>query len=169
MKRIAWYKGIGDLPVWNFRQVQDTGDLNYLLKLEDYSIAPRPKLIRVDLRALWDTIIEEYIERFDLPQLEKRILNKQLQVNHLVLDYLISQDKALVTMIKLRQRELRHLVGQRNGEAQDLDTQAALLESHFGVAINLYQMSVKRFYTYMELYARQVQLLNEKPRVRAKV
>ncbi len=169
MKRIAWYRGIEDLPVWNFRQVQNSGDFNYLLKLDDYSIAPHPRHIRVDLKALWESILEAYIERFDLPRLEKRILNKQLQLNHLVLDYVISQDKALVTEIKLRQHELRHLVGQRPGEAQDLDTQAALLESHFKITINLYHISVKRFYTYMELYSKQIQLLNDKPRVRAKV
>lgn len=169
MKRIKWYTTIEELPVWNFWKVQQTGDHTYLLRLEDYSSRPPQQQVKVDLQALWDNLVEAFIDRFDLPQLEKRILNKRLQVNHLVLDFIIGQDKTLLTEIKVRQRELQHLLRQRSGVVQDLDTQAALLESHFGVTINLHQMSVKRFYTYIELYAKQLQSLKEKPRVRAKV
>jgi hypothetical protein len=169
MNRVEWYSSIEDLPVWNFKKVQQTGDYRYLLKLDDYGCMPGAKHIRVELNALWDTLIEQFIGRFDLPQLEKRILNKRLQVNHLVLDYIIEENKGLLTQIKLRQRELQHLLHQRSAEDQDLDTQAALLESHFGVTINLKQMSVKRFYTYIELHTKQLQSLNNKSGVRAKV
>ena len=48
------------LPIWNYKQIEKTGDCRYLLKGIDYECMPK---IHIDLVSIWEKIRDSFIEQ----------------------------------------------------------------------------------------------------------
>ena len=58
--RYKTYETIDFLPIWNFKQIQNTGDLRYLIKGIDYEFLPK---VYLNLKDTWDKIYNVFIEQ----------------------------------------------------------------------------------------------------------
>jgi hypothetical protein len=51
------YKSIDFIPIWNFKQVEKTGDLRYIIKNIDYESLPK---VYLKLNSIWENLYEQY-------------------------------------------------------------------------------------------------------------
>lgn len=54
------YESLDFLPIWNYKQVEKTGDLRYLIKGIDYEHLPN---VYLNLVPIWEKIFNEFIEQ----------------------------------------------------------------------------------------------------------
>jgi hypothetical protein len=86
---LRYYQSIEFLPIGCFRKIVETGDLRYLLKLEDYEYLPDCSL---NLLEIWEKINSEYMQ-FSKGQRKKMevAFTLEKEITRLKIDYWIAQ------------------------------------------------------------------------------
>jgi hypothetical protein len=146
-KKHTHYENIEDCPIWNFSKVGETGDLRYLLKLEQYNVLP--KIDTAKLSIVYEQIINTIIAKFGISEslFTKGIEEKALLI--LKLKYLAGE-KHLWAIIKIKEKQFEEK--QTDKKAVDFTEQVVIMESHFKVPFDVHKMSIDKFYTYLKLY-----------------
>jgi hypothetical protein len=149
-KVINYYKGIDDLPIWNFDILckGEERDYQYLLKdIEDEF--PED----IDKEELWITIYDEYLKTYGLGEDYKeycRLIRKASQAYHKV--YFKNQPHQ-ITFGEIFTAQAEQLI--RNIEGGDLSVTCASLTKYMGIRINPMKTSVREFNSYIEIAKRE--------------
>ena len=103
------YESIDFLPVWNYKQVEKTGDLRYLIKGIDYEHLPN---IYLKLQDIWEKIYNSFAENanpekilelaqdFDMQRSELNIYNRLYLAYNTLMCYDLSSKQARDYFIK---------------------------------------------------------------------
>ena len=159
------YRTIETLPIWHYKKVPSTGDLRYLLKLEDYD--ELPKKCKIGLQKIWQDIQTEFFEKVDFNDTQDYYFEKSQKLLMLKLDEAIAEagethNPKLSRMkvdIKLLENELKDDL--LDNKQQTFEDQIVMLESHYKIEINPQRTSTLKFYKYLQLYERQQQQSEE--------
>ena len=153
-----YYQSIDDLPVWNYWKIQDTENLGYLYKDD----VPRKSLIsHLFLDYIWQEIQNQFQEEFGSGNRSSYYLDKIRKLMISKMDQVIFETenpkhpKLSRTKMNIRMLE-KELMDSNKSSGQSLDQMVAYLEKYMGIAINTKIVSVKRFYTYVQMYQKQV-------------
>lgn len=134
------YSSIDDLPIWNWTRVHDTGQLGYLLKevKEDD---------RGDLQHLWDSMYDEYIKEFGVSEQYEKELVIRKKIGELQCQLIITEDKIIKSFIGAEQHYLDEL---RKIKKLTFEETIVEIEKTRPFAVNIKEMSVRRYYTYLK-------------------
>lgn len=138
------YRSINEMPMYNFRQIINTGDTRYLYKLENYYDLPQ----EYPDPEKWDDIFWEYIEAKGLDQ--KFRLRLELKAKLVVLENeQIFQGKKNQTKISIVQLKLDEL---KKGaiKSNDLENDA-ILSKYLGFVINPMTTTVSQYIGFEKL------------------
>ena len=136
-----YYTGIDELPIYNWVQIHETGDLTHLVieKGED----------EMNLQKLWEQIYDSYLSTFGVG--DDYVNEKQSEIKELKLrlDAYLTGDKTKLTFadIEKEQRESKFY----KGEGTKFHESVAILEKYLGFQIDPKVMSVLKYYTHVNL------------------
>lgn len=161
---MKFWESLEEMPVWNWQKVLETSDHHYLLREPE---GGKDADILADLEKLWRKLQDAFIDRFGLSKRYVSIERKRLGVERLQLKYMSSGDKSLLPVIEVRKRELEAMIREQKQEKkQPFEEQVVLLETHLGFFIDTRKVSVSRYYTYIQVYERELESLTQKGNVK---
>lgn len=96
------YQGIEDMPIWNWNQILQTGDLKYLFIKNSGRVSKK-------IGDHWDNIQDQYIAEFGLDenyQKELKLLKKKASLNY---EFIYTGDRFINTKLKIVEADLLSL------------------------------------------------------------
>ena len=148
---MKYYRTIEDLPIWNFVKINETNDVRYMLKLDDYYDLPKNK---IDVDLLIDTyskIANDLFLKFGFD--EKFVGQKREEKELLIMNLrILSGEKHLSAILKIKEKQIDVAKSTIKTKNQSFEEKVVLLESYFKLNFDVYNMSVLRFHTYIDLY-----------------
>ena len=125
------------MPVAIFSKVMRSGDLSLI------GSAPA-----AELEKAWIKIFDEYLEAFGLGEYEQ-YLKLQQEATRLYFKAYCQGQMHLVTIAELKQREAELVIS--SNDSLSLEKAAAVVSKFMGFRVNPLEISVKEFYTYLQL------------------
>lgn len=150
-KDLNYYRGIDELPIYNWFKINQTNDLTYLLK-EKHEVNKRQLPV---LERAFDKIYREYIDTFGVPEQLREILILKRDIRVLEIDIVLTGDFSLQTFIDIKRRELEQLLQKPKEEKVSINDVKAYVEKYMGFRINERECTVKDYYTYVEVLKRE--------------
>jgi len=148
---MKFYRTIEDLPIWNFEKISETGDIRYMLKLDDYFDLPE-KVFNLDsmVDAFMD-ISDDLFERFGI---DDRTITKMLEEKDLLILKLrwLAGEKTVKAIYNIKNKVVEERNNQVGPKVQSFEERIVLLETYFKKDFDVYRMSVSKYYTYLNLY-----------------
>ena len=153
-EEMKYYKSTEEWPIWNLNKVNETGDVRYLIKGIDYfEDLPDIGMKVMNLLDAYKELTKQISEMFGLDESfitkmrdEKDLLIMALQI--------LAGDKAKKAMKKVKEEQIKQREGTVKVKNQTFEEKIIVLESHFKKDFNVQQMTVKRFYTYLDMFKR---------------
>ena len=127
---------IEDMPIWNWNQICETGDLKYLYK----DLKGR---VSKTLDTLWTELQQQYIDEFGLDENFKQQLRLKKDLIKLNCDYILTKDRFKLVEIKIKQADILSLSGKRVVEFYEVLDH---VEKYKGFEIDPKKTSVKKWY-----------------------
>jgi hypothetical protein len=149
-RKLNYYTGIDDLPAWNWFRINETDDITYLL----HRRRAVSKLERKHLEEIFGKIYEDYINTFGISEMLKQIMILKRDIAVLRLDMAINDDGSRQTFIDIKESELKQILLDAEGE-NNIQIKA-YVEKFMGFHIDERAVSVKDYYSYIELLKREV-------------
>lgn len=152
--KIKHYKSIEDCPIWNLNKVNETGDVRYLLKLDDYyDDLPLNGFSLSDTLTAYKNITAEITKHFGL---DESFISKMREEKEMIIITLkiLSGEKHLKAIREVKKKEKQERNSTIKIKEQSFDEKIIVLESHFNRDFDVQRMSVKKFYTYLNLFKR---------------
>lgn len=141
--RLKYYSSIAELPIANFIEIQKTGNMAYLFKVDFFDVQAI-KEIPEHFSEVFQNMIFEFDEiDLSIEKLKLKILMKELE-------FLFTEKKSLLTDINRLEDKLKNELeknSKKNTGYNFLDEVTAL-ESHFKFQIDIYKTSVKKYLAY---------------------
>lgn len=134
------YSSIEDLPIWNWNQVHDTGNLGYLL--HDHSEEERE-----DLGSTWDSLYDQYIKAFGISKQYLKELQIRKKIAQLQCELIITGDLSLKSFIGAEESYLEDM---RKGKKLTFYGSIKNIEKDRGFRFDPKIESVKTYYTYID-------------------
>jgi hypothetical protein len=144
-RKLEHYTGIEDLPIWNWFKINETNDLTYLLH--------KRRLVTVNekeyLTKLFSNIYEDFTNTFGINETLQKVMSLKRDIAVLQLDISINGDTSRQTFIDIKIQELNDII--KNSENEKNTTVKAYLDKYMGFFIDEKKISVKDYYSYLEL------------------
>ena len=137
------YEHIDDMPLFNWRKVQEDQDYRYT-RLEDiYKGEEEPE----DYLA-WDKVYESFLETFGVSEYYTRILELRLQKAIAQCDLVITEDRSHNNFIKRYDREITELMNRDND--MTLGDCISYVSKWQGYPVQQKKTTVREFYETLE-------------------
>lgn len=141
---MLYYETIDDLSLYRYRKIIDTGDASYLKRFRWLYATP------AKLQKIWANISHDVMDLNGVTDTYQKwnILNGDLERLHL--DYMITRDPLLITLINIKLEEINKFYERINKGKVSLEDQIAAVEYQYRLQIDEHKTTVKRFYTYIK-------------------
>ena len=147
---MKFYRTIEELPIWNYNKVSESGDVRYLLRLDDYFELPDKGFELKELAQTFVDIADELFERFGVDEIAITSMIEEKDILMMKLKWLAGE-KIFRTSYKIKKKvrdDRQAMVGDKK---QTFDERIVMLESYFKKDFDVYKMSVAKFYTYLNI------------------
>lgn len=129
---------IDEFPVGLFHKILQTGDLGLLGG------------VRVKYREdAWANLFDGYIKSCGLSETYKQYLELKSEAIDYYFKSFINGDKHFETMAEVKERQAEAIAAEN--QSADFDTLAASVSKFMGFRIDTMEVSIKEFYSYVEL------------------
>lgn len=149
-----YYDKIEDLPLYNWIKITN-GELNYCRL--DLSIGNNDD----DLK-YFDLISDDNYKYFGLGSEYLNLLDIQLQLSEIRLDFVITGDNFLKNKISMLETEIEDIINKDLGNDNSIDETIIYLSKWMGSRINPRETTVKEFRTMISLLKKESELRNKK-------
>lgn len=148
------YVSLNELPIWHFFQVRITGDLVYLLKLDNYDELPSnvPEEIIEKLREVWDFMDTESLVIFGV---SSRLTDKTRAKNDIIkleLEDLGNEDPVIQNILATLKSQYNAAWGFEEGDdikPLTLSQELAVVNKYVGFQIVPKTTSTVEYYSYV--------------------
>lgn len=147
MKNKKYYDSLSTLPIWNFFKIKLTGQLIYLLKVDNHEEIQVEKTDLIELYEKWEKLDAEFITRFAMNQefINRCLIEKSILL--LKLEELTSKDPFIANRIKAEEMKLENEEEQK-GEF-DIDKTVGHVEKFMGFQIDVFKTPIAKLYSYI--------------------
>lgn len=148
---MKFYRTIEELPIWNYNKVSESGDVRYLLRLDDYFELPDKGFELKELAQTFVDIADELFERFGV---DERAITSMIEEKDILMMKLkwLAGEKTFRTSYKIKKKVRDDRQAMVEDKKQTFDERIVMLESYFKKDFNVYKMSVAKFYTYLNIF-----------------
>lgn len=140
-----FYNSIEDMPIYNWFKVNSTGDLRFCL------IKHKSKYDNLKAKQSFDALYTEYIDTFGIGESYKKVLELKAHIIDLKIDRQIMDDPFIDNWINIAEIDLAELNAQTN--KTNTNEVKVHLEKYLGFRLNEKEVSVKEYYTYLNVMA----------------
>lgn len=102
----------------------------------------------------WETIYDDYIHRFGLSKLYKRLLEIKKKKALLELDYVITRDRFNLTLIEIEENAIEQMVNNK-GVGVSINTALVYLSKWVGYRLNPKEVTTLEYFNLMDLYGKE--------------
>lgn len=135
------------MPLENWIKITEDGDHRYVCK--------DPEDVKgVDIAEAWYKVNDEYIERYGLGKLYKRLLQKMKEKALLQLDYVESRDRFKLTLISMAEAELMSMMSNK-GEGIGVREALIHLSKYMGFRLNPKEITVSEFFNIRDKHGKE--------------
>jgi hypothetical protein len=141
-----YYDSIEVLPIWNWYEITQTGELKYLMK--DHKYNDKKPLLKT-----WYSIHNEYLDGYgrsddfnNILRLKKKWIEKTSQ-------FVLTGDRFKLTEIDIIEADMAEIAKANN--SMDKDEMVIFLEQKLGRELNLKEMSTKKWFDYIKYFSKK--------------
>jgi hypothetical protein len=127
------------MPYYNWNKIVKEKNYDYLCKWYRFSDGICAKH--------FDILMAEFIDFIGVSEDYRKYLNTLVELEMLNIDYLVSEDRSLLTFIKLKELELLEL--EKVEKKKEINV-IVYVEKYLGFSLAL-DVSVKKFYSYLKM------------------
>lgn len=136
------------MPLYNWIKVTEDNDLKYVYKDID------TRLNEGILEQAWELIFDDYLKRYGLSKMYKRLLEVKKRKALLECEYVITRDKFNLTLIEMEERNLEQMLNNK-GEGVSINTALVYLGKWVGYRLNPKELTTLEYFTLMDLYGKE--------------
>lgn len=151
IKTILYYSSLDDLPIFNWRMINEKNDLEFLLK-------KKKKLTEKEqekLKEVFEIIYDSFIDAWGISDQYRRILELKRDIAVLQARMFLEKDRSIKTEIRIADHELNMLLNKNENGKQSFSEVKAYVDKFMGFRINAHETSVNEYYGYLELMKKQ--------------
>ena len=135
------------MPLENWIKITEDGEHQYVCK--------EPENVKgVDLAEAWYKINDEYMERYGLGDLYKRLLKKMKEKALMELDFVETRDRFKLTEISLAEAEMKSMMSNR-GEGIGIREALIHLSKYMGFRLNPKELTVSEFFNIRDKHGKE--------------
>jgi len=134
------------MPIWNWNQVHETGDLKYLLITDNYKGLDDHN--SEEMAECWMDLYQQYIDEFGINDQFKRYMEKKKQLCAKISEYIQTGDKFKMNKINILELDIKAMVNDK--EPQRFGEVVAGVEKFFGFQIDDKKLTVQKYYNYLK-------------------
>lgn len=142
--KLEYYKSLDEMPIANWFKIQQTNDLKYMLVKTRKVSTKEVSELENGLKKLSN----EYIDTFGISDEYRQILELSRDIEVLKIDFILTQDRSLLTMIEIKKDQLKAI--SKSNNKSDLNKLKMHVNKFMGYSVDMNKTSVKEFYTYLE-------------------
>lgn len=146
-KALNYYSSLDEMPIYNWRMINETNNLEFLLKKKK-KLSEREILILEDVFA---TLYDSFLDTFGISDTYRRMLELKRDIAVLQARMVIENDRSLRTDIRIADYELKELNKKGSESKQTFIEVKAYIEKFMGFRINQYETSVTEYYSYLDI------------------
>lgn len=141
------WDSIDEMPLENWIKITEDRAFNYVCK--------DPENVKgVDLAEAWYKVNDEYIKRYGLGDLYKRLLKKMKEKALLQLAYVESRDRFKLTEISLAEAEMASMMSNR-GEGIGIREALVHLSKYMGFRLDPKELTVSEFFNIRDKHGKE--------------
>ena len=157
---MTFYNSIDNLPIWNFYQVKESGDLSFMYVDEARHGDPMTKKEAKELFDAWKAIDDRFLYEHGLTEQYVNRLIIEKKIIQLELEVLINNDSITRSRLKAEKAKIEG-IKEQEGKA-NLTEVIVNVEKFMNFSIEEKKVCVAKFFGYIELMKRSVKKLKEK-------
>ena len=142
--KLEYYKSLDEMPIANWFKIQQTNDLKYMLVKTRKVSTKEIEELEKGLKKLSN----EYIDTFGISDEYRQILELSRDIEVLKIDFILTHDRSLLTMIEIKKDQLKAI--SKSNNKSDLNKLKMHVNKFMGYSVDINKTSVKEFYTYLE-------------------
>jgi hypothetical protein len=135
------------MPLDNWIRITEDDDLRYVCKDPEDTKG-------VNLVEAWYKVNDDYIQRYGLGDLYKRLLKKMKEKALLQLDYIETRDRFQLNLIELAEQEMRAMMSNK-GESIGIREALVHLSKYMGFRLNPKEITVNEFFLMRDKYGKE--------------
>jgi len=148
------YVSLNELPIWNFWHARTTGDLVYLLKLENYDDLPKEisEEIQEKLRETWDSMDTENLEIFGVSSKLTDKTRAKNDILKLELEDLENENPIIQNILASLKSQFNAAWGFQDDDDMKpltLSQELAIVNKYLGFQIRPKETSTVEYYSYV--------------------
>lgn len=141
------YTSIDDMPILNWRKINETNDLKWMFPNGKGVVTTENKLA---LSLAFEKIKNEFIDTFGVGADFKRIMQIKIEIARWKIRMALEQDSSHINFIEVLEIELNKILSEAAGK-NGFSQLKAHLDRFMGFRILEKRVSIKDFYNYVEL------------------
>jgi len=141
------FNTLSTLPIWNFFKIKNSGQIIYLLDIEDHTKTHITKKEITFLHELWEKLDTEFIDRFAMNQefINRCLIEKTILL--LKLEEITSSDPFIKNRIKAEELKLKENTNKK--EKFDIDKTVGVVEKYMSFQIDIFKTPIAKLYSYI--------------------
>jgi hypothetical protein len=144
--RERYWKSIDEFPLYNWMKCNDN-ELQYVRK--EFEIGDEAK----DAEA-WMNLWDQYLKKYGLAKMHKRLLKVMKQKAILECEYVISKDRFKLNLIEIEAQRLKDMMANA-GEGMKIEDALVHLSKWAGYRLNPKEISVVEYFNILKQYGKE--------------
>lgn len=150
------YRSIDELPIWNWFQIHQTNNLEYLMKKPHRIGAKRI----AEVEAQWVQIHDEFLDTFGINDKLRKIYELKRDISVLDADMFLEKDPSKETLIDVKNRELTDLLNETS--KTDVYIMKSYVEKYMGRRVDERTETVRSYYSCVKIMETEASKQNGK-------
>jgi len=142
-----YYNNIDTMPIYNYLQVVDHGNMSALIRKQG--------LFKPDFTKAFENIQRQIVARFGIAESYKEVLELRREIALLQIELHVTGDRSCNTEIRIADAELKALIERKTSTSDEIKD---YLEKYKGFHLSLHQITVAEWFGYVKNYSKQQQV-----------
>ena len=137
------YDSIETLPIWNWNKIQNTSNLDFLLINKSNK---KNKYVK-DLESIWLKIQNEYIDRYDVSDVYKKLIEIKSNIALHKIDFYLYNKKVARTYWRIEEIKLKDLLSDKE---TSFESSLIAIKRYMGFNLNPKTTTVMEYFDYIK-------------------
>jgi hypothetical protein len=143
---LSYYTSIDELPVYNWFKIQETSDLNYLVKGSETGEV-------LTLASIWQNLYREFLDTFGISDALRKSMELKRDIEMLYIEMAMTDDKSLMTEIKIKEWEQQESV--KTQTTVKYNEVKVYVEKWLSFKLDEKTTTVKEYYSYLQVLEKE--------------
>lgn len=135
------------MPLYNWIKCVEEHDYRYVCKDLKYADS-------VNIEVAWETIFDDYLNRYGLSKLYLRMLKVMKQKALLECDYVLTKDRFKLTLIEVEEINLKNMISNK-GDNKSINSVLIYLSKWLGYRVNTKEVTALEYFEMVDLYGKE--------------